>query len=168
MKATPGLIRDSHRLREVSIQSMIEGTAKARLGRALTTRTLPAGEREDYQIGEEVNLFRPARNKDTSGWVGPAVITDTSRFKRGTITVRHLNHIIEVKLGDMRIHLHFTVLERAATDIFLSFENAWSMIRSTIESLPNKLAHVIWSHLEQRQMVTYRRVQDETPCTGCA
>ena len=34
MKATPGLIRDSHRLRDVSIQSMIEGTAKARLGRA--------------------------------------------------------------------------------------------------------------------------------------
>ena len=44
-KSMPGLIRDSHRLRDIRVQSMIEGTAKSRLGRALNTRTLPAGER---------------------------------------------------------------------------------------------------------------------------
>ena len=35
----PGMIRDTHRLREISVQSMLEGSASARLRRALNTRT---------------------------------------------------------------------------------------------------------------------------------
>ena len=35
----PGLIKDTHRLREISVQAMIEGSATARLGRAINTRT---------------------------------------------------------------------------------------------------------------------------------
>ena len=39
----PGTIQHTHRLREISIQAMIEGSARARLGRAMNTRTtLPA------------------------------------------------------------------------------------------------------------------------------
>ena len=33
----PGVLRNSHRLREIAIQQMIEGTARAKLGRALRT-----------------------------------------------------------------------------------------------------------------------------------
>ena len=55
----PGLIRDTHRLREVSVPCMIEGAAKARLDRALNARALPAGEREHYSVGEEVDYYLP-------------------------------------------------------------------------------------------------------------
>ena len=89
VKSVPGLIRDSHRLREISVQSMIEGTARARLGRALNAKALPAGESDNYQVGEEVDFFRQAANKDTSGWMGPAVTADISRLKRGNITIRN-------------------------------------------------------------------------------
>ena len=51
-RSMPGLIRDTFRLREISVQNMIEGTAKARLGRALDTISSPSGQREHYQIGE--------------------------------------------------------------------------------------------------------------------
>ena len=85
------------------------------------TRTLPAGERENYQVGDEVDFFRPAQNKDTSGWIGPAVITDTSRLKRGNITIIHLNQIIDVKLGDVGRHLHVIVLEHAGSNMCLYF-----------------------------------------------
>jgi len=40
----PGLIRDSHRLREISVQAMVEGSATARLGRAMNTRTTMAAQ----------------------------------------------------------------------------------------------------------------------------
>ena len=126
VKPVAGLIRESHILREISIQSTFEGTARAILGRALNARTRPAGEREGYHVGYEVDFYRPAHNKDTSGWVGPATIADVSRLKRGNITVRHLNQLIEVKLGDVRRHLHFLVLSQAVHGVFMSFDNAWA------------------------------------------
>ena len=73
------------------------------------------------------------------------VITDTLRLKRGNITIRYLNQIIEAKLGYVRRHLHFIVLEHAATGVFLSFENAWSAVRSTIEALPAN-SHTLFGH----------------------
>ena len=38
-RLNPGLIGNTHRLREISIQAMVEGSARARLGRAMNTRT---------------------------------------------------------------------------------------------------------------------------------
>ena len=38
----PGLIRHSHRLREIAVQNMVEGTCRARVAAANNTRTLPA------------------------------------------------------------------------------------------------------------------------------
>ena len=72
----PGVHRNSHRLREIAIQQMIEGTARARLGRTRRTKTLAPGEAANYQINEEVDYYRPPTNKDTPGWTGPARIVD--------------------------------------------------------------------------------------------
>ena len=47
----PGTVRHSHRLREISVHAMMEGTAKARINRALETRTLPAAQ-ETYNLGK--------------------------------------------------------------------------------------------------------------------
>ena len=54
----PGTIRDAHRLREISVMSMIEGSATARLGRAMNTRTTMAAQHLQLQIGDEVLLAR--------------------------------------------------------------------------------------------------------------
>ena len=55
----PGTIRHVHRLREICVQKMVEGTAHARVSRALRTKTLPAGQREDYKSGDLVDIYRP-------------------------------------------------------------------------------------------------------------
>ncbi len=96
------------RLREISVQQMVEGTACLRASRALRTRTLPAGEREDYKLGEQVDFYRPPSSKDVSGWTGPAKIIDVSNLARGTVTIRHRYDMpIEVRLQDLRRHWHF-------------------------------------------------------------
>ena len=43
-RSAPGLISHTHRLREVSVQAMLDGTASARLGRAMNTRTTMAAQ----------------------------------------------------------------------------------------------------------------------------
>ena len=42
--AAPGMISHTHRLREISIQAMVEGSARARLGRAMNARTTIAAQ----------------------------------------------------------------------------------------------------------------------------
>ena len=75
-------------MREISVQAMLEGTAKNRIERAMNTKTLIAGEAHDYKIGELVDFFRTQSTKDVSGWKGPAKIIDNTNISRGTVTVR--------------------------------------------------------------------------------
>jgi len=103
----PGLMRHEHRLREIAVQAMIDGTAKARLGRAINTRTLPAGEREGFQVGKEVDIYRAPGRKDISGRHGPASIVDLTRVPRGIIAVRSNNIGKDCRVGDVRRHLAF-------------------------------------------------------------
>jgi len=44
-RLNPGLISHTHRLREISIQAMVEGSARARLGRAMNSRTTLSAQR---------------------------------------------------------------------------------------------------------------------------
>eukprot|EP00974_Lingulodinium_polyedra_P112765 10913292-Lingulodinium_polyedra.AAC.1 len=48
-RPSPGLIAHAHRLREVSLQAMVEGSARARLGRTLNTRTTMAAQHINLQ-----------------------------------------------------------------------------------------------------------------------
>ena len=52
------LLRHTHRLREINVQAMIEGSARARLGRALNTRTTMSAQALALHIGDEVGFFR--------------------------------------------------------------------------------------------------------------
>jgi hypothetical protein len=57
------------------VQAIVEGSARARLGRADNTRTTASAETLNLQVGEEIDFFRQPGSKDTSGWygyVGPA------------------------------------------------------------------------------------------------
>ena len=57
------------RVREISLQSMIQATTMARVSRSLKTRTTPSG--LSFQPGDLVDFHRPPSNKGTSGWHGP-------------------------------------------------------------------------------------------------
>ena len=95
------------RLREVSVQAMIEGSARARLGRAMNTRTTISAQTLNLKIGEEDDFYREQHQKDTPGWFGPATVIDVSHAARGTYSVRWGNRILEVRLQDIRRHLYY-------------------------------------------------------------
>jgi hypothetical protein len=131
----PGLIRHTHRLREIAVQAMVDGTARARLGRALTTRTLAPGEAEGYQLGEEVDIFRhQGQSKDVSGWHGPCNIVDLTRVDRGIIVVRSNNQVKDVKCGDVRRHLAFLCFLTARARV-MSGGPGWQHSRQLVEEL---------------------------------
>ena len=115
----PGVLRNSHRLREIAIQQMTEGTARARLGRSLRTKSLAPGEAANYQINEEVHFYHPPTNKDTPGLTGPARIVDLTQIQRGTVGVNHQGRTLTCRLGALRRHLSFLCFESSllsATD----------------------------------------------------
>ena len=131
----PGIMRNSHRLREIAIQQMIEGTARARLGRALNTKTLAPGEAANYQINEEVDFYRPPSNKDTPGWTGPARIVDLTQIHRGTIGIDHQGRNMVCKIGDLRRHLAYLCFEAA---ILSPVDQSLGII-ATVKSLVERL-----------------------------
>jgi len=47
----PGTIRHANRLREISLQQTIEGTAAEKVKRALNSKTRVTAEQHEYQIG---------------------------------------------------------------------------------------------------------------------
>ena len=100
----------THRLREASIQATVEGSARARLGRALNTRTTMPAQRLNLQMGEEVELYRTPGQKDSPGWSGPAEVVDVSRATRGVVTLRWQNRTTEAQLSNVRRHMHFLSL----------------------------------------------------------
>ena len=106
-RSNPGTIAHTHRLRELSVQAMAEGSARARLGRAMNTRTTASAQSINLQVGEKVDFYREPTQKDTSGWLGPAIVADASRATRGIISVRWQGRVLEVQLQHVRRHLHY-------------------------------------------------------------
>ena len=70
----PGISRHHLRLREIAVQTMVELTAKARMERALNSRTRRSREQLELAKGDQVDFHRPPATKDESGWRGPATV----------------------------------------------------------------------------------------------
>ena len=109
----PDAVRGSHRLREIAVQQMVEGTARARVGRALGTKTINPAQMDGYQLGDQVEFFRKPGSKDASGWCGPATICDLTQLSRGTVAVRHHAQVVHVRLADLRRWIGFLCFLRA-------------------------------------------------------
>ena len=129
----------THRLRDISIQAMVEGSARARLGRAMNTHATMPAQKLNLKVGEEVDFYRSQTSKDASGWFGPAEVTDISRATRGVITVRWQSRTMDIQLPNVRRHLHFLALLTAQEDLELAFptvySNVWTSIWTTADSL---------------------------------
>ena len=132
----PGLLRHSHRLREIAVQQMVEGTARARLGRALKTKTLAPGEVEDYKVGEEVDYYRPPNTKDVSGWMGPAIICDLTNLSRGSVGIKHQGRNMNCRVQDVRRHLSFLCFDTAVLAVMDRSLGLLSTAKHAVERVP--------------------------------
>ena len=105
----------THRLREIAVQTIAEGTARERLKRALKTPTRPSGIEEDYKVGDAVDYWREPLNKDSSGWRGPSTVVDLSRLEHGRIGIRtSTDQVLTCRLQDVRHSLTFLSDELSA------------------------------------------------------
>ena len=131
-----GSVRYTHRLREISVAAVLAATAKVRAQRATNTRSLPAGQREKYQVGDLVDFYRPLANgsKDASGWIGPAKVIDPTHMDRGCITVKHVHRPVEIRIGDLRRHMPFFVFLASSHSAFHNEVASWTYVRNFISS----------------------------------
>ena len=133
------------------MQSIVEGTAKNKLIKAMSTRTLPAGEQHEYQVGEEVEFFRPPSTKDISGWHGPTRISDISTMTRGVIKIKHEGQEMKCRCGDIRRYLDYYVFLTSQSAEGLNPHNthvsAWACIRNALELMrPDTIQYFGYVH----------------------
>ena len=107
--------RHTHRLREIAVQAIAEGTARERIKRATHTQTKPAGLEFQFELGQSVDYWREPQHKEASGWRGPAVIADLTRLEHGRVGVRtSTDQVLTCRLQDVRPSLAFLSEELAA------------------------------------------------------
>ena len=107
MSAEADAQEDPVRLRSIAVQSMVQAAAEDRIKRAEATRTRPAGELRELQIGDLVEIYRPVLNKDVSRWNGPASVTDLTSLVDGMVGVRWQGRNLQVRVQDCRRALAF-------------------------------------------------------------
>ena len=93
---------------EAAVAAMVQQMAYDRINRANKTKTLPAAQ-STFKEGMTVEFFRPASQKDLSGWTGPAVIANCDEIPRGIITIKHKTGEMKVSPSDLRPYLEFFV-----------------------------------------------------------
>lgn len=102
--------RHANRLREVAVQSMVEGSAQARLSRAASTQTRVSGQLLDLAPGMAVDIFRVPRSKDQSGWRGPAEVVSTLNIPDGFVDCKWQGRALSVRIADVRKSLVYIAL----------------------------------------------------------
>ena len=93
--------RHIHRLREITVSSMVEALAERRLSMINQSGPTPlAGELLSLRPGDQVEIHRKT-TKDRPSWVGPATVKDTD-IDHDKITVQWQNRSLEIPLEAVR------------------------------------------------------------------
>ena len=79
---TPSL-KQVDRVREIAVATMVEGTANKRILRALSTRTLPPGEEQHLQVGDD---YKRGAYSFPRGWLA---VLNKSKRKHKSQTQTH-------------------------------------------------------------------------------
>jgi hypothetical protein len=116
---------------------MIEGSARARLGRAVNTRTTMAAQKLDLEIGEEVDFFRTATAKDACGWLGPAEVVDVAKGASGIVAVMRQNRIAEIQTQNLCRRFHHLVFLNTFRAKPTVSDNVWDWVRTSIGNVPS-------------------------------
>ena len=113
--------RDTQRLCEMALWKIVEATAEERIHRALHTKASYPGEMLDCRPGELVEFYRPPRQKDIAGWLGPATVAE-SFPERGHCKVKWQNQDVLVRFPDLRRYhessaMVYGVLNQSTTEV---------------------------------------------------
>lgn len=101
--------RHLHRVREICLQQMVEGTAQERIRRAAATQTRPAGELLDLRPGDQIDLWRAPKTKDLTAWRGPATVLSTANIEHGFVDAQWQGRALSVRLADCRRALAYII-----------------------------------------------------------
>ena len=126
--------RDAQRVREIAVQQMVEGTARAKVQRAMRTATRPTAEDKDFKVGDSVEFYRPPSSKDTPGWNGPARVTDTTDQSRGNIGIKWQGRLMICRIQDLRHELAMWCMIAHADEH--PSGGAWDFLRHFVEQMP--------------------------------
>ncbi|CAK0834374.1 unnamed protein product [Prorocentrum cordatum] len=129
-----GISRHIHRLREVAIAAVVGASAQQRMDRALQSRTRPAGECQNLQLGDLVDIWRDPPNKDVSGWRGPATVVNVNRIQEGVVDVQWQSRTLSCRLADVRHSLSMDVM--VATEHYRQYwELPLTLVQEFAESI---------------------------------
>lgn len=97
-----GSSRNSVRLREIAVESMVQALAQHRLKRANSTKTRRAGELDNLVTGDLVEIYRTPATKDLTGWRGPATVVGIDNITNGWIDVRWQGRVMSARIPEVR------------------------------------------------------------------
>merc|ERR1712127_279757 len=106
-----GMSQHHHRLREVSVQSMVEMTARQRMDRALTSKTRQSHQQLALEVNDTVDFHRPTATKEESGWRGPARLVEIGP----PAIIKWQDRFMQVRTQDIRRALHYAVFYTMTT-----------------------------------------------------
>jgi hypothetical protein len=151
----PATVGETHRIRELAVMGMVEGSATDRLRRALATKSTVSAAVQNFHLGEKVDFWRDKTTKYSSGWHGPGEVAALDRQTHGTITVRYQGHLLPVELRCIRRSLVFHAFwwedfapPGLATD-------TWRTLQQLIEQFPWRSIHTI-GHVRQLTSAPFR------------
>ena len=137
------LYRHQARIREIAAGNIIEATACARMDRADRYNTRPAIERQEYKVGDLVDLWYEPLNKDKSGWRGPGKV-HSLQPNEGVVTVRYQGRSLDRRAQEVRPHIPHLVF----FSMRRHHHDHWKYVRCATEDLvtrTSKTYGLIWS-----------------------
>ena len=124
--------KHASRLREISVQQMVEGTARERIQRAQKTQTRVTAEQLELVVGDLVDIYRTPRQKDNVGWRGPAKVVSISSQDQGIISVQWGGRIMNCRTQDTRKALMYPAMLQGRSD-----DAAFDLVRQYVSQLVN-------------------------------
>lgn len=94
--------RHIHRVREIVLQQMIEGTARERLKRAAATQARPSAEMHELAPGDRIDIYRTPKTKDLTAWRGPATVVNVNNLSSGYVDAEWGGRVLSVRIADLR------------------------------------------------------------------
>ena len=128
----------------------------------MNTRTTMDLRHLNLKVGEEVDFYQDQANKDTSGWFGPAIVSDLSRQDHNSVTVRYNNKLREVMGQNIRRHLFFLVFLAATPMLPRHYQEVWRFIRHAIERADHNRPELL-GYVKQIRDYTFSRNNSKFP-----
>ena len=147
--------RHVHRLREITISSMVEALAERRLAMINQSGPTPLpGELMALRPGDQVEIYRRT-TKGRPAWVGPATVKATD-VEHGKVMVQWQGQHLEIPLGSVRRAMIFaTFYFNVASYVFPAQQHsAIQLIRHTLEHIRNRSVLLGWIRRECTWILT--------------